>query len=145
MNANLLIYNINEDLTKFHLIAEGVIVCVRVYLSVYAQVFYTLYTYIHAMVHLYLIDSLLDFRNPSNVDNDNELDSDAHTMASTCTMNPRQSEFGETRNQQWFVKGNIQRRICGVERFELTRVYRIISNIGLQNYSFLQPEFLSKR
>lgn len=30
--------------------------------------------------YIYLIASLLDFRNPSNVDNDNELDSDTHTQ-----------------------------------------------------------------
>lgn len=64
-------------------------VCVRVYVCECID-FIQLHTYIHAMVHLsYLIDSLLDFRNPSNVDNDNELDSDTHTMANTRTMNPR--------------------------------------------------------
>jgi len=31
------------------------------------------------MVHLYYIDSLLDFRNPSNLDNDNELDFDTYS------------------------------------------------------------------
>lgn len=37
--------------------------------------------------YTYLIDPLRDFRNSSNVTNDNEPDS--HTMANTYTMNPR--------------------------------------------------------
>lgn len=81
MSANLLIYNNNEDLTKFHLLAEGVIICMRVYVSVYIYIcirFYTIYLYTCSGIHLSLIDSLLDFRNSSNADNDNELDSDTY-------------------------------------------------------------------
>jgi len=38
-----------------------------------------IYILIYTQWYIYIIDSLLDFRNPSNVDNNNELDFDTYS------------------------------------------------------------------